>query len=263
MATTDLAITKPDVPAIVAEEYEELHAFSTKRLREELARTLHLSAAYLRRLAVIVRLLEERGEDLSDLKLDLLPYLRLIAHGQLLPELLVQHGHSPLLIRMARALPIPDQARLASGEPVPLAIRQRDGTIDHRMVNPSYLTREQMTLVFSMGRIRPIEEQIVVLEARGRAQEPRLETPRGAVRPDLKRGGIVVGRTFVPVADVVQALAALRGPEESKEENTGPDHTIPIKLSDAEHERLQMAAVRGRTKMTPLIRRALIAYGLI
>ena len=55
---------------------EELAGMTVKQLKDQLARQLEMSAENLTRLALTIRELENRGEDLSDLKLGLMPYLR-------------------------------------------------------------------------------------------------------------------------------------------------------------------------------------------
>src|SRR5271157_1277362 len=104
------------------DEYLELARLETIQLRQELTQSLHVTAAHLRRLAIIVRLLEERGEDLTDLRIGLLPYLRQIALGQILPEVIVRFAESPWMIRLVGSLPLPDQKRLSDGDRVTLVV---------------------------------------------------------------------------------------------------------------------------------------------
>lgn len=260
-----LARRPESVPAGMEGQARALAEMTTEQLRGELARSLELTAAHLVRLALIVRTLEDRGEDLAGLRIHMLPYLRQIAYGQVLPEIVVRFAESPLLIRSISTLPIPDQRSIAEGRPVPMAIRKDDGSVDHRLVDPAYLRREQVAQVFARDRIRPIEEQIVLLEARGKPREPKPATKGGAVRPDRERGGIVVGRTFVPLSDVVSALAELREAADVDVDagEEGTRKVVPVYLTERQHDRLAQLALDGRTKMAPLVRRALVAYGLI
>jgi hypothetical protein len=91
----------------------------TDELKAELARLLGFTAENLLRLAVVVAELESRGEDLSDLKIGLLPLLRSIAAGTLLPEVVVRFAGQPRALKAVGALPLDEQRRFASGERAP------------------------------------------------------------------------------------------------------------------------------------------------
>jgi hypothetical protein len=240
---------------------------TVEELRRELARSLRMTAESLVRLALIVRSLETRGEDLSELKIGLLPYLRQIAYGQVLPEVVVRYAERPMLVRSIAALPWPDQERLSNGAKVALAVRCPDGTLDHRMVDPLYMDRAQVQQVFARGRIRPPEEQLVALEAN---RTPRAKAPAAEaiddIRIDRGRNGLIVGRKFVPLATIVEALALLRDRDGSGadiDEESSEYTTLSIRVDAVQHERIRRAAYEGNTKVATLVRRALVAYGLI
>lgn len=243
---------------------EDLTSLDSEGLRRELSRSLGMTAEHLMRLAWIVRLLEERGEDLSDLRIGLLTYLRKIAHGQLVPEAIVRFGESPLVLQQVASLPLPDQLKLAAGDPVTLIVRGADGHWDHRLADPLRLTREQSSQVFGKGRIRDESEQILILESRGKPKEPQERPKTGRVKVDAKRGGIRIGSQFAPVADVVAALAALSGFGSDEDDVDIDEEEVPctVKLTTKQHTSLKLAAARGRTDMSVLVRRALAAAGL-
>lgn len=247
------------IPPALADEYSELSGLDVAQLREELTKSLHLSAAYLRRLAVIVRLLEERGEDLSHLQIRLLPFLRQIAYGQVLPEIVIRYGDSPGLTRMVGRLPLPDQARIAAGEGVPLVVRRGD-EFDHRLVDPSMLSVQQFHQVFGRGGIRPIEEQIVLLEAR---PEKEKRSTRGAPRADRRRDGVVVGTKFIPRTDLLSLLAELSDAGEAHGDDEDLEKAVPVKLTRLEHLKLKDRSNREDVSMANLIRRAMKRDGLI
>lgn len=105
----------------VSTRFKTLTAFagsrSTEELREELGKLLGFTADNLLRLAIIVNELETRGEDLSELKLGLLPLLRKIAAGELLPELVAMYAGRPKLLGIiATKLSRQDQMRAVAGE---------------------------------------------------------------------------------------------------------------------------------------------------
>jgi hypothetical protein len=247
---------------------KELEALPTEALKDELLRALRWTSEGLVRIALIVRTLEERDEDLSNLKVTLLPYLRQIAHGQVLPDVVVRFGESPLLVRHISALPLPDQDRLARGELIPMAVKRPDGSVTHLLADPLSLRREQVAMVFARDRIRPLEEQVVLLEGKPIPRRRRDVGPpsNARVKPDRERGGIVVGRTFIPAAEAVAALAALNREWAGEDEDEPPDgerKQVNVVLTEPQHERIRKAAYDGRTKIATLVRRALAAYGLI
>jgi hypothetical protein len=255
-------MTHEIVPAgagdVLRAELDELSLLSTEELKAELARAMEITVAALRRMAAIVRVLEERGEDLSDLKNGLLHYLRRIAYEQCLPETVVRFGNVPILVRNVSKLPLPDQRKLAGGEPVPLVVRGPDGRFELRQADPLGLSGAQVAQVFAPDHVRDQSEQILWLEMRGMkpARKPRRSE---RVRPSPTGDGVIVGKVHLPSALVVEALAALRGPAPGDDEDLTQ---VGIRMTEAEHVALKKAAADGGTNVSLLVRRALRAYGL-
>lgn len=249
-----------DVPAAEA-AYANLKELPTEKLREQLGRTLKLTAEHLLRLALIVRILEERGEDLSDLRLGLLSHLRRIAYGQVLPEVVVRFAGSPALVQRISNLPLPDQERLAQGEPVKLVTVGADGQADHLLVDPLNMSMPQLAQVFAPDRLRGEAEQLALLQRRAALPAVRARQPkRGKVRIDREQGGLMVGRVFVPLATVLDALAELRDNLPADEEE---EKQVPVRLSEREHIQLKDLAAKNGCTLTALIRRAMYAAGLL
>jgi hypothetical protein len=98
-----------DLKQVIAEATAE-------ELKAELARLLGFSAENLTRLAIITQELESRGEDLSAIRFGLLPLLRQIACGTLLPEIVVKFAGEPDAIRKISRLCIAEQRQIACGE---------------------------------------------------------------------------------------------------------------------------------------------------
>jgi hypothetical protein len=253
----------PTLPATVPDVAPppEVVAMTTEQLRAALSRSMARTAAELTRLAWIVRVLEERGEDLSDLRVGLLDYLRFIAYGRLVPEAVVRFGSDPALLRAVQALPNPDQRRLAEGGPVTVVVRRGDA-FDRREVDPTYLTAGLRRQVFGRAGLRSEAEQIAWLEDRDGGHAPAKPARSGPCVADPRRGGIRVGRTFVPAADVVAALASLKGPTEGGDDDP-LEVTVITRLTRRQHTSLKIAADRGQTDMQVLIRHALAAQGLL
>lgn len=188
----------------------DLLGATTEQLREELVRTLGLTASNLARMAQIVRVLEERGEDLEALHIGLLHHLRRIAYGQVLPEVVVRFAGRPFLIKVIGNLPIPDQCRIAAGEPVAMATTDPVGVTTHRMVDPYIMTPGQAAQVFAADHIRDLSEQAVILDQKRSRKSARMPDRIGQLRIDKERGGVMVGRYFVPQVDLAAALSILK-----------------------------------------------------
>jgi hypothetical protein len=187
-----------------------ISAMTTEELREELARGLRLTADSLLRLAIIVKTLEERGEDLSGLRIGLLHHLRRIACGQVLPEIVVRYAGMPSLISVIGSLPLPDQRKLADGGSVELAVYAADGSITYRMADPLTMTRQQASQVFARDHIRSQAEQVLILEQQRSRAKGKTPQKIGDLRIDKELGGVFVGRKFIPLADLAAAVNALR-----------------------------------------------------
>ena len=188
----------------------EIEAFTTQQLRVELARGLQLTAQHFVRLALIVKVLESRGEDLSSLKVgSLLHHLRRIACGQMLPELLVRFAATPLLIAKVGCLPITDQQQIAAGQGVRLLVYSPTGEATHRMADPIAMSGEQVKQAFDSDHIRNEAEQSLWLDER-RTRSRTAPDRVGELRIDRVLGGAYLGKKFIPQADLVAAVAALR-----------------------------------------------------
>jgi hypothetical protein len=95
---------------------KELASLSVEDLRKELVERLTFSADHLIRMAMLVAELESRGENLRGFRIGLLPYLRQIAVGKLLPELVVKFAGTPNTLKAVSNLPINEQLKIANGE---------------------------------------------------------------------------------------------------------------------------------------------------
>lgn len=94
---------------------EELESLTTERLKYELSSLLGLTAQNLLRLAMVVAVLEDRGEDLSAIKGGFLDLLRKIACGELLPDLVIFFASQPEKLRKASGLPTEQQQEIVNG----------------------------------------------------------------------------------------------------------------------------------------------------
>lgn len=261
MTTGKSELIDPNTDALEAKR-AELHQMTTDELRDQLATQIQLTADHLLATALIIRELEERGEDLSDLKLGLLPYLRRIAHGQVVPELVVRYAGFPALINRLASFPLPEQRRIAAGEPVDLLVLRGEGS-DTRRVDPLHLTRDQLYQVFATDHIRTAAEQAAMLEDLRNRPKAVKRPKRSRVRADAERGGVVVGRSFAALEDVLHALAELK--DADYDADLEDDETTPtvVHLTAAEKQQLKVRAAKSNSSMADLIRRAMVSHGLI
>ena len=286
--TSSSAVAPPTAATAVAggvpDFVGDLKRQSTTSLRDLLVEQMSLTAGHLLRLSWIIRVLEERGEDLSDLRLSILPYLRLIAYGQILPEVVVRFAAYPLLLGKVSTLAEPDQRRLANGENVRLVVpivaattspteqqqsQQQQQLYTHRMVDPTKLTGEQIRQVFGKVGLRSDAEQISILDTK-RANPKTLsqrDVPpkRGKVRADRQRKGVVVNRTFVQLADVLEAVGDLQAktPASSSDEELPSGIPVSVPLSEEEHRALKVLAAQSDSTIGQLVRNALRTAGLV
>lgn len=108
------------LPSEWVDLHRQLEPLSSQQLRTELAWRLGLTASNLLRLAVIVHILEARGDDLSAFNGGLMDILRRIALGELLPELVVMFSGEPDKIKRAGKLPLAAQQEIVAGrKPMP------------------------------------------------------------------------------------------------------------------------------------------------
>lgn len=246
-------------PPIPMDEFSRLEALDNQSLKAELANALSMTAANLLRLATIVRILEDRGEDLTELRIGMLGYLRRIACGQILPEVVVRFGEFPSLVQRVGNLPLGEQKQLASGEPVKLIV-YRDTGVEHRLLDPLKLTGPQVVQVFARDHIRDESEQIAIIESR-MANKPKKTIRARKVKADPKRGGLVIGRNFATVEEILEGLAELGGAD--FDEDIEGEASVLVPLSAAEHRQLKVKAAKSAVGMSGLARRALCAAGLI
>jgi hypothetical protein len=249
------------LPTTITRE-TDLSAIGTEELKQQLAADMEITAATMIRLAVVIRELEDRGEDLSELRIGLLPYLRLIASGQLSAAAVVRFSARPVALNAIGQLPIRDQDRLAAGERVALAV-MHNGAISDRLVDPLDMTPSQLRQVFGGHAINTVSQQVPRLVQSTTSKKRESRASLSSVRADRDRVGLVVGRKFVPLDDVLLALAELKS-ESFSECNSALEPTVlNVPMTIAEHTALKVKAAQTRSTIALLVRRAMAAAGLI
>ncbi len=194
-----------NVPKDLQKELKVIRESSDpKWLIEQLQECLSITIHHIITLATIVRRLDECDVELK-VEFAMLPYIRRVAYGQMVPELLVTlQGEQALLDKVA-TLPIPDQESIAKNKS--LKVMELGG--DHRKVPPLCLTKREMSQVFGRGKIRTEAEQIGFLKDEIAKKQLATRPTENAVLVDRKRVGIVVSGTFVSATDMAHYLGEL------------------------------------------------------
>jgi len=253
---------------MVRPDSRDLTAATTDDLRGELARGLTLTADTLTRLGMVWGELERRGEDLSDLRHGLARTLPLIATGRLSAEAVVAFAGRPILLRALEGVPLEQQCRLATGEPVQVIDLERPGeTISMPLAT---LPAAAVRVVFGDGEVRSPEAQRLAFRRRPKRKGEDVSAYRYRPRYDPETGLVHVGKMTVALTELLTAVAAAHGPARQPDLEIADEYvTVRVRLSKAEHAQLQRAVewtAKDGMKPIPdweLIRKAMIGWGVI
>ena len=191
---------------ITLPEIASLRKLDVDDLKKELVKELGVSVSHLIRLASIVRVLEEKGENLTELRLGMLTHLRRIAYGQLLPETVVALQTSPMLLTRVASLPLPDQKQIVEQGYVEVAEPDIEQS---RRVPLLSLARNEIMQVFGKDEIRDLDAQRNYLRNhQPRRRQARQVDSRG-IQVDRKAGGIRVGGVLISRRELARYLADL------------------------------------------------------
>ena len=149
------------MPKVIA--LDSLAEIAVCDCRESLLDALRLCAldilSNIVRMAAILRRLESLGME-CEIDHDLLPYIRLIAHGKLSANCFVTCAADPLLLKQAMRLPMPIQEQIGNNEPFTVI----DPSGAKRQVHPLDMSRKELLQLFSGGKPRDEEEQAEYLQ---------------------------------------------------------------------------------------------------
>lgn len=226
---------------------DDLANLSTDALWQEYEKVACDLVTKIRRMALVARALEDRGEDLSRIRPDLLTWLRKIGRGQVDATLFHRFHESPLLMKRMAALPLPDQKRLGAGQSVPLVEKTANGSTTARTVNPVLLRPREAARVFGPQGIRSEAEQAALLRDQ---LTPPDRPPSIVVTADRDRHVVLVNGLAVEPKPILAALAKLGY---VLEKPTDPFVIEKARLLD---ER-RAAEAKNHEKLTPLAYRGL------
>ena len=259
--TTLMPASMPAIAPELPTPYE-LNGMTTAQLRNELARSIAMSAKHLVYLAGIWAELEKRGEDLSELRTGLAAYLPQIAAGQLDASAVIRFAGQPTVLRSISSLPPARQKALATGEPVRVLTVNAAGEYESAEMPAYAMTAGQAKLVFDGSKMRDPEEQRATLEsARLTAKRRARPSPKRRVRYDEKADVIRLGTVSAYVGEVIAAIAKIEKIDRLDDENK--TSTIMLKLSEAEHRMLKIRIAESGESQQDYIRAVLLKYSIL
>lgn len=187
-------------------------AMTPEQRWEALSEGLKTTADGLMKMAFLVRIVEQVDKrDLRELKrLPLFPWLRRIAYGQVLPEVMLEFGCSTPLLKAVSRLPIPEQQRAVSGESFPLVILDEKGQRTTRMYHPLDLSLGQMGQLFAEDCIRTPEQQLMYLDDKREKASTPVPEQVGIIRLDVDAEQLIIGRHRVSLVDADKAVRMLK-----------------------------------------------------
>jgi hypothetical protein len=157
---------------------------------------------------MIWRELEQRGEDLSDLRSGLAIYLPLIASGELEAEFVIKHAGQHMLLQAASKLPISLQRQLLIDEKVEVVDLIEGGQPARRMVSLNQIKVPQINRAFREGGLRSPDEQLVLIGRQ--ARHPSTNAPKRSVgvRVDGANKTLKIGNREAPLDTVLKILSS-------------------------------------------------------
>ncbi|MFZ7136641.1 hypothetical protein ACLSZP_09615 [Avibacterium avium] len=136
-----------------------ISAMSVDDLKNELAKTLTVTAEYLGYVAAIWQELEFRGEDLSHLRHGMMTYIPLIATKQLDARLVVNYAGQKTLLSSLSRLPIEQQQKLIASNIIDVVDIDADNKQVIKKIALSDLTAAQIYQVLGDGEIKRPDQQ--------------------------------------------------------------------------------------------------------
>ena len=210
--STQIVTSKRAVPELFRKGWDAVLKL-TREESQRLAKSLMCDTVEnVRRLAQLVFRFEQEGWDSSELVNSQLHYVRLIAHGQLLPEAYVAVA-DPALLDVITRLAIPDQERVARNEEVQVLTGfNEEGKPLTPYMGLGCIAPKVARTVLRGGKINSIEEQIATERVKLGKKLAKMKDAK--ITPDKRNGGFIVAcgpiRLFVSAARVEAAVSAYR-----------------------------------------------------
>lgn len=198
---------------------EKLEALPTAELKILLAKAVSVTAQMIDFLANVWRVLEDRGEDLSEMRTGILRYLPLISSGKTASSIVLKFAGQQVLLREIALLPTAEQGRLANGEKVPLVTELHDGSFKTDLVDISSIHVRHYRQLFNLGELRTENEQKAWLNEQKKLQRKKKtqqKVRKKTVHFDQEKMAIKCGATSILLEDIFIPLAKVSGKSESE-----------------------------------------------
>lgn len=192
---------------------QKLKALDTAQLKEELAKSLEMTAKHINYLGQIWKELESRGEDMSDMRFGLAAYLPLIANNKMDANILIKYAGQKTLLGALSNLPIDEQRKIADSGYVTLVKLDENGTRSEIQTPLTKLAAADIYQVFSDTGVRTTDDQFRLVDRR--FSKPNLAKPKRAkarrVKVDAKDRVLLVSNTAADLDRVIEALSDYYG----------------------------------------------------
>lgn len=195
---------------IMTNDAHSLSALSTDDLKHELGRSLEMTAKHITYLAMIWKELEDRGEDLSDLRHGLAAYLPLIARSKLDASLVIQYAGQKTLLGALSQLPIEEQRQVSESGYVTLVALDDNGQRQELQKPLSKLSAGEVHQVFSDTGIRSSDDQLRLLDRRKNRSAPTKKPKHRRarrVKVDAQENVLLVSNMAADLSRVLDALS--------------------------------------------------------
>ncbi len=182
-----------------APEALELAEVSTEALKNQLRNAIGITEQAIIRVADLWQELTRRGEDLSEFRFALAPFLLPVAQGKLLPALVVSMAAQPRALQRLAALPVQEQAQLLSG--MEIEVYKGAGQAEAKPL-PA-MTFAEIVATVRDGRILTTDEQALATK-RSAVRLRKGRPPRITVRPAV--GTVQIGSLNIELERLLSAL---------------------------------------------------------
>ena len=185
----------------------QISSASTNDLKKEFARGLTITSEYLMYMSAIWNELNQRGEDLTDLRSGMMEYMPMIATKQLDAELVVKYAGQKTLLSYLSKLTKKEQSEIV-----------KTGCVDFITVNEEGIKSKKLTLssarasdlhqAFDPNRgVRSLEEQEEIVLAKERRKTVHRKS-RAVTKILIETGGqnIVAGGKSIKIESILEAV---------------------------------------------------------
>lgn len=148
------------IEGLTQTDIAEIGNMSVQSLKTALAQEVQVTSVSMLRIALMWRELENRGEDLSELKGGaLFEFIPHVARGNLLPSTVVHFAGNKRLLRAITFLGHDIQRKLISGESVPIVNIDQKGSPRVRHLPAAHIPQNLIGIAFAGKDVRSIEDQ--------------------------------------------------------------------------------------------------------